>query len=496
MKQNKLSFESENLLVDWIGFNIQGFFERKQVKQIAKYLFQNFGFNSTFALRSDGKEEILFYDSKNKYQVFFRVYQYSDIYWDGIKIDFSGPNGHQFYKLIVANQVNWKILNQFRLSRLDLCYSRKKTNDKTNLESFFKKCFQKVAKTKAIKHFSLQQNSLHWIFKVGKRGSPNYFRLYQNHTEIRFELEQRGFKIKLAQQLIFENKIEEFERLMVESFFKYTKRVLEIDENYTDWLIDYYRRQNQNNEGLVTGYFYQNQNNLVKPDDKKIFFRFLQFIAFSRTQTVSTKTFCGQSYCILNFKLNDFMDFIQIKNKNQYQRELLIQFFNQLQSMKPFVKIITDNSFQSFTIFPVVKANKQFGEYGTWTIQLAILQELYFYNYRFFLPTYFLTYQKYFELEIKLQFLQSYTTQSLHKTFYSQQILDQYKNNNNKKKAQIKRFIQHIFQQAFKDKIIQNNCQIEFKNKKNKKLIQVEVQKLNPLLIGQSQVLHFYFFYF
>ena len=106
MNQNKSTFESENLVVDWIGFNIQGLLDRKQVKQIAKYLFQNFGFNSTLAVGSDGKEEILCNDSKHKYQVFFRIYKYSDIYWDGIKIDFSGHNAHQFYKVIVANQVN------------------------------------------------------------------------------------------------------------------------------------------------------------------------------------------------------------------------------------------------------------------------------------------------------------------------------------------------------------------------------------------------------
>lgn len=70
MNQNKSTFESENLVVDWIGFNIQGLLDRKQVKQIAKYLFQNFGFNSTLAVGSDGKEEILCNDSKNKYQVF------------------------------------------------------------------------------------------------------------------------------------------------------------------------------------------------------------------------------------------------------------------------------------------------------------------------------------------------------------------------------------------------------------------------------------------
>lgn len=62
---------------------------------------------------------------KKKYQVYFRVYKYSDIYCDGIKIDFSGSNGHQFYKLIAANLVNWEVFNyenSLNLSRLDLSY--------------------------------------------------------------------------------------------------------------------------------------------------------------------------------------------------------------------------------------------------------------------------------------------------------------------------------------------------------------------------------------
>jgi len=60
--------------------------------------------------------------------------------------------------------------------------------------------------------------------------------------------------------------------------------------------------------------------------------------------------------------------------------------------------------------------------------------KLYYYSYRFFLPTYFFTYQKDFELEIKLQVIQSYSNESLQKTFYSHQILEQYKKNNNKKR--------------------------------------------------------------
>lgn len=91
--------------------------------------------------------------------------------------------------------------------------------------------------------------------------------------------------------------------------------------------------------------------------------------------------------------------------------------------MKPFVKIITNNSFQSFIIFSVVKAKKQFGGYGPWIIEVTILKEFLFYSYRFFLPTYFFTYQKDFELEIKLQFIQNYSNESLQKIFYSHQIL-------------------------------------------------------------------------
>ena len=68
---------------------------------------------------------------------------------------------------------------------------------------------------------------------------------------------------------------------MTEKFFKYSKRVLAIDKNYTNWLIDYFRRQNQTKQSVLTGYFDQEINNLINAHDKKNFFKFLQFIAFS-----------------------------------------------------------------------------------------------------------------------------------------------------------------------------------------------------------------------
>ena len=149
MIKNKLNFESENLVVDWIGFNIQGFVEKKQIKQIAEYLFQNFRFNSIFAVGLDGKEEVLFKDPKNDYQVSFRLYRYSDIYWDGIKIDFSGNNAAQIYNIIQEQKFDWNTfqLSNLSLSRFDLCYFRERqdTDQKDELETFFSNSISKLA---------------------------------------------------------------------------------------------------------------------------------------------------------------------------------------------------------------------------------------------------------------------------------------------------------------------------------------------------------------
>ena len=482
-----LSFKNQGLKVDWIGFNHQGLISEKNIKRIARYLFRNFEFNSTFAIGRSDEQQILFNDSKNKYKVHFRIWRYVDIYWDGVKIDFPGKTGNQFYTLIAEDKVNWKILRHFNLTRLDLCYSKRKTNSSPNLGSFLEKCYQKVSANKAIKHFSLRHDSTSSILKIGKRGSPNHYRVYEKQTEIRFELEQRGPKIKALQELILKNQIEELEQITIERFFKYTKKVLLVDEEYTDWIIDYIRKQSLNKHPIVMGYFNQNDG-----DEKKKAFRFLQFIAFSRTQKPQTKTFWGQPYSIFQFEINDFMQFTQTE-KNQYQRDLLIQFFQQLQTLKPFVQIFLDGSFQSSVIFPIVKVRKQFGNYGPWLAEIAILQELYYYSYPFSFPIDFFVYKKDFELQIKFKFIQSFTNKSLTKTFQSGKIFRHYKNANNQKKAQIKQFILSFLQQLLKYKYIQASCKVQFKNKNKKKIFKlVLIQQLTPLLIGQTENIYLF----
>lgn len=71
MTKNKISFESENLVVDYISFKFQHI---ENIEEIAQYLFE-IGFNSYFLsgrLAKPIKESILV-DTKNSYEVFFVI---------------------------------------------------------------------------------------------------------------------------------------------------------------------------------------------------------------------------------------------------------------------------------------------------------------------------------------------------------------------------------------------------------------------------------------
>jgi len=104
MKQNKLSFESENLVVDYIVFKFQ---DLKYIthKKIADYLFK-IGFNS---YQESGKlakpiKEPIFGNSKNKFEVCFVG---DNSYWDGTLFTISGSNAARFYSLVQKEYIDW-----------------------------------------------------------------------------------------------------------------------------------------------------------------------------------------------------------------------------------------------------------------------------------------------------------------------------------------------------------------------------------------------------
>jgi hypothetical protein len=84
MKQNKLSFESENLVVDYISFTITGCTDPGP---IVNYLSDSFGFNSVVKETFQGKSEDLIFEITNGYKVSFITSTYNpelNSYWTGL----------------------------------------------------------------------------------------------------------------------------------------------------------------------------------------------------------------------------------------------------------------------------------------------------------------------------------------------------------------------------------------------------------------------------
>ena len=157
MKQTKLTFASENLVVDYLSLNIQGWVDPEP---IAKYFFKAFGFNSTIVKRINGKwkPQVLKYDSRNQFQVSFRQYEYdpeSKSFWVGTQIHFSGKNAAYLYSCIKEDQFDWNLLELQRISlgRFDLHYFRQSEARDSNqeIEDFMEKSCQRIgSKSKRI----------------------------------------------------------------------------------------------------------------------------------------------------------------------------------------------------------------------------------------------------------------------------------------------------------------------------------------------------------
>lgn len=80
-----LNFESENLVVNWIRFNIEGL---KNLESIGVCLSEKFKFNSSVKKTKNGNLEYFITKAENKFQVSFIVCNYEEFYWTGIKVNF------------------------------------------------------------------------------------------------------------------------------------------------------------------------------------------------------------------------------------------------------------------------------------------------------------------------------------------------------------------------------------------------------------------------
>ena len=489
MKENRLSFVSENLVVDYISFNIPG---SDNTESIAKYLFEKFNFNSTFTKGQNGTTYDWFYLNRNQHQVSFRQLEYDpsfQSFWEGTTIHFSGTNAAQFYKIIQAQKFDWNILKlkNVSLGRIDLHYFRKSkiTDQSEQLENFMEKCCQRIrAKSKRRKaKWGLESNGL--ILRIGNRSSSNYYRVYQKQNGLQFELELKNQLVKSFQKLLTDNSIQEFEHNLSKHFYRQSFQSLNLNSYYMDWLLHWYRQSSpkQNTIGLLTTY--------LKNDNKELTFNFIRFLSFLQSQTKKsyTRSFDDQVYYMIRFPLREFILYIGADHKSHYQRKKALQIFKDLEAFQIFklqrftLEDFDDFEFCSSVIIPYLKVKKN-GR--LWTVNLAIAKELYEYKYPFQINKYFLTWKNIYQFQVKSQIITITATDSLKKEFYIQEFLKRF-SVSNKKKTQLKQMIIEAIYQQINNQFIQPQFKIIQKDGSIKKINKLQTQD-----ISQINLIHFY----
>lgn len=145
---NKLIFQSENLVVDYISFKFQDLEDFTKTK-IANYLFK-IGFNS---YQESGKltkpiTEAILVNSKNEFQVCFVA---ANPYWGVTLVHFSGLNATRFYFFAKKQIIDWRIFSSAVLSPFDLYFKTNyKTADKIYGRFFLQNCQKNLKQTKIL----------------------------------------------------------------------------------------------------------------------------------------------------------------------------------------------------------------------------------------------------------------------------------------------------------------------------------------------------------
>lgn len=125
IEENKLSFASENLVVDYLTFNMKGM-GPERLQKIADYFSKNFQCNSFLIdVQDSTKPRILSQKHKKYCKVEFRTNYIK--FWQGTIISFSGNHAQFFYETFKTKQLDKDILDldYTNIGRLDLFYDQK-----------------------------------------------------------------------------------------------------------------------------------------------------------------------------------------------------------------------------------------------------------------------------------------------------------------------------------------------------------------------------------
>ena len=470
MNQNNFSFESENLLVDWISFNIQGLPDLGTIVS---------GLSKHFAphVLIDDEPNMSYHGFKKKYKVSIRQYTGSKGYWVGTKIIFSGKNAAYFYQIIQTQRFNWDLLKfdqqTLSLGRIDLCFSlpNELSHTSKSFDNFLVDSRSHIQDHTNTKYIKLQDFPKGKMLKVNRRNNSRHYRVYQKDESVRFELELKHHQTRLVQDYLFENQLDMFEHHLVIQYFEYSGQVLRSDYPYTDWILDFQRRYwgNPTFHPLMTSYL---DNQLIRnQEEEERLFHLLQFLSFVKSLKLNPFKDCQkhrikkQLYYGLKFPLSQFVKFTGMQLSHQSDREKLLFYFSQLQKLDPIVRVFSNMAFRSYVCFPYVDCANPSGK--SWVIEVLVVEELFCFPYPFQLPKSFLNSANKHDLRLKVRLMKSLAVSGREKRLDLQEFFNPI-NYQNTALVHIKKNIIKLLNKLVENEIIQNEVEIVLKSGKNK----------------------------
>ena len=240
MKQNKLTFDTENLVVHWLEISIEGLYDLEEIQALANYFDKKLELNSTFRESAKRSSQSLISRPANKFNVLF--VQTCLKYWSGTKLIFSGENGTHFYKLVQEKKVDWEILKlgSLSLSRFDVYYFEKiNDSDESSVKYFLQDCVKNLEEKRKNISYSLSYGKKKggYLLRIGSRQSSKHLRIYQKRNGLEFELEIKKQETKKRGSFLFSNQLEKFEDSSIRCYYEYLWNYLIFENPFTEWLV-------------------------------------------------------------------------------------------------------------------------------------------------------------------------------------------------------------------------------------------------------------------
>jgi hypothetical protein len=439
-------FQSESLKVDYIRFNLN-YLESNEMLKLASY-FGTLGFNSYQKDRDESKsrQEIKF-DSKNQLELVFVIYTK---YQRGTNLEFSGLHATKLYGLIKQKHIKWKNLTEFNpiLCRFDICYDRlNQLTDKIDSSEFINVCFQQFQISHPHKNLVVEKNQQGLLLKIGNRRSARHYRLYTKDNFLRFEFEIKRNVIKDLHNLLLEYRLEEFEKTLSYTFFKYSFEIFQCSRHpsHIDWLMSrirpYQYKNRLSSETSVINSHYIRQFAFQEFQQKLDLITLLQLLVYVQTLDYQTKTLTS-SFRQFRFPLRDFLNYAS-KASNQYQLIKLKEFFNVL-SQNLVIECFTDKSYRMLVTIPESRVYKS--KQNIWLVDLWIAEELFDYLHPFIFSDFFNKKLTMDEFQVLFEIVKTFSSSNIRKEFNIQEFLHSYPStlNNKRKKTINEYFIRYI----------------------------------------------------